>query len=54
MAEKIYWKTSNGKKINVDDMDEKHLRNTLKMLIRNDWINISKDSDCDALISDTF
>ena len=33
--EKIYWTTKNGHKILVDDMDIDHLRNTLKMIIRN-------------------
>ena len=32
--EKVYWTMANGQKINVDDMDMKHLRNTLKLLIR--------------------
>jgi len=31
----IYWTMRNGQKIAVDDMDEQHLRNTLKMIIRN-------------------
>ncbi len=31
----VYWTMANGQKISVDDMDEKHLRNTLKMIIRN-------------------
>ena len=30
-----YWITKDGQKINVDDMDVNHLRNTLKMIIRN-------------------
>ena len=30
----IYWTMKNGQKINVDDMDENHLRNTLKLIIR--------------------
>jgi hypothetical protein len=30
-----YWMTKDGQKINVDDMDLNHLRNTLKMIIRN-------------------
>tara|TARA_R100001440_G_scaffold32831_3_gene51662 strand:- start:4601 stop:4855 length:255 start_codon:yes stop_codon:yes gene_type:complete len=34
MNDKVYWTMSNGHKINVDDMSESHLRNTLKMLIR--------------------
>lgn len=32
--ETVYWTMANGVKINVDDMDEKHLRNTLKLIIR--------------------
>lgn len=36
MENKIYyWKTKNGDKINVDEMDITHLRNTLKMILRN-------------------
>lgn len=33
--EKIYWTMKNGQKINVDDMNEQHLRNTLKMVLKN-------------------
>jgi hypothetical protein len=29
-----FWTTREGKKINVDDMDINHLRNVLKMIIR--------------------
>ena len=35
MVEKVYWKQLNGQLISVDDMDINHLRNTLKMIIRN-------------------
>lgn len=31
---KIYWTTRDGKRIDVDEMDCQHLRNTLKMLLR--------------------
>lgn len=34
-AAKVFWKQSNGKLISVDDMDINHLRNVLKMIIRN-------------------
>ena len=33
--EKVYWTMRNGQKIDVDTMDITHLRNTLKMIIRN-------------------
>ena len=32
---KYYWTTKTGQKIDVDLMDENHLRNTLKMILRN-------------------
>ena len=32
---KYYWTMKNGEKINVDDMDITHLRNVLKMILRN-------------------
>jgi hypothetical protein len=35
MAEEVYWTMKNGKQINVDDMDKSHLRNTVRMLLRN-------------------
>lgn len=31
----VYWTMRNGEQISVDDMDINHLRNTLKMIIRN-------------------
>ena len=34
MREPVYWTTKSGTRINVDHMDENHLRNTLKMIIR--------------------
>ena len=33
--EKIYWKMRNGNLISVDDMDENHLRNVLKIVLKN-------------------
>jgi hypothetical protein len=35
MAEKVYWTQRDGSKIDVDQMTLTHLRNTLKMIIRN-------------------
>lgn len=31
----IYWKMRNGKSISIDEMDLNHLRNVLKMIVRN-------------------
>ena len=31
----VFWKMRNGKLISVDDMDINHLRNVLKMIVRN-------------------
>lgn len=31
----VYWKMRNGRLISIDDMDVNHLRNVLKMIIRN-------------------
>lgn len=33
--EPVYWRMRNGRLISVDDMDINHLRNVLKMIIRN-------------------
>lgn len=35
IARKYYWTMKDGRKIDVDTMDTNHLRNTLKMIIRN-------------------
>tara|TARA_R110000824_G_scaffold395512_1_gene596214 strand:+ start:157 stop:369 length:213 start_codon:yes stop_codon:yes gene_type:complete len=32
--EKEYWTMKNGEKIDIDQMTEIHLRNTLKMIVR--------------------
>ena len=32
--EKLYWTMKNGEKIDIDQMTESHLRNTLKLIIR--------------------
>lgn len=32
---KVYWRMKNGKSIDVDLMDVNHLRNMLKMILRN-------------------
>ena len=33
--EKVYWVTKQGQKLDVDDMSEAHVRNLLKMILRN-------------------
>jgi hypothetical protein len=35
MVEKVYWKQLNGQLISIDDMDINHLRNVLKMIVKN-------------------
>jgi len=32
---KVYWKMRDGELIDIDDMDINHLRNTLKLVLRN-------------------
>ena len=34
---KVYWRMKNGRMIDVDLMDVNHLRNVLKMIIRNNY-----------------
>lgn len=34
-SNKVYWRMRNGQMIDVDLMDQNHLRNTLKLIIRN-------------------
>lgn len=40
MSEIVYWTMRNGQQISVDDMDLNHLRNTLKMIIKNSTTKI--------------
>lgn len=35
MSKIVYWRQRNGVLVSIDDMDINHLRNTLKMIIRN-------------------
>lgn len=32
---KVYWTMKNGEKIDIDEMDVSHLRNALKLIVRN-------------------
>ena len=41
MKQPVYWTTKSGTRINVDYMDENHLRNTLKMIIRANSVSSS-------------
>jgi hypothetical protein len=31
----VYWVTKDGKKMNVDDMSDQHVRNAFKMVLKN-------------------
>lgn len=33
--EKVFWATKNGSKIDIDNMTIEHLRNVLKMIVKN-------------------
>ena len=35
MKDKVYWKMRDGNLISVDDMDIEHLRNVLKIVLKN-------------------
>ena len=35
MTNKVFWSTKAGDKIDIDKMDVEHLRNALKMIVRN-------------------
>ena len=48
-----YWTTKDGKKINLNDMTEDHLRNVLKLMIRRNE-DRNKYQYCDATIYDTY
>jgi hypothetical protein len=39
---KYYWRMKNGNLIDIDQMTETHLRNTLKMIVRNSQVKITK------------
>jgi len=39
---KYYWKMKNGNLIDIDQMTETHLRNTLKMIVRNSQVKTTK------------
>ena len=38
---KYYWKMKNGQEIDIDQMTETHLRNTLKMIVRNSQVKLT-------------
>ena len=43
--DKVYWTQRDGTTINVDQMTLTHLRNTLKMIIRNNQARIAKANE---------
>ena len=38
---KYFWKMKNGQEIDIDQMTETHLRNTLKMIVRNSQVKLT-------------
>jgi len=44
MEEPVYWTTKNGITINIDYLDESHVRNILKMLIRNNRTKVIRST----------
>lgn len=38
----VYWTTKSGQKLDIDQMDIKHLKNILKMIVRNNQVNTPK------------
>lgn len=52
--DKIYWTMKNGKKINVNDMSESHLRNTLRMVNtnkdKNHWFVLTSNKNLKLLL----
>jgi hypothetical protein len=54
MAIIYQWTTSSGNRVNLDDMSEGHLRNILKMLMRQDRILPKRDNECDATEVDIY
>lgn len=50
---KTYWKQKNGKLIDIDTMDIKHLRNTLKMIVRNNEYRKSIKEDNESYYDDS-
>ena len=49
---KYFWTMKNGNKINVDDMTEDHLRNVLKLIIRNKEDNQKRGDESDPAGND--
>lgn len=48
MKEKLYWTTREGKKIDVDELTIEHLRNIVKMIVRN------MQDQKDAMLAEEF
>jgi len=51
---KYYWRMKNGNLIDVDQMSETHLRNTLKMIVRNTQVKLPITKTRIGNIEDNF
>jgi hypothetical protein len=47
----LYWTTKNGSKINIDEMSIEHLKNTLKMIVKQ---NQTVQKNCPHNINDAI
>jgi hypothetical protein len=48
MKTPVFWTTKDGRKMNVDDMDDNHVRNSFKLLLRN-IATLQKQRDAEKL-----
>ncbi len=50
----IYWKTKSGELVDIDKMDINHLRNTLKMIVRNYQKSTKKEFKLNGEMAEQF
>lgn len=50
----VYWRMKDGKSIDIDSMDLNHLRNVLKMIVRNNQKRRTKEIELNGDIAQEF